>query len=82
MKGEQLKIFDLIMEERKRQDRLWGADRSLPNSVWITILIEEIGEAAQALLKCRGEDLKIELIHSAAVLFAWLENIFREEKSK
>ena len=39
-----------IYHERIRQDEKWGADRSLHPSLWLTILVEEVGEVAEAIL--------------------------------
>lgn len=67
------RIFTLITIERQRQDAKWGALRQMPNEVWLTILAEEVGEAAQAALKRNESNLIPELIQVAAVAVAWLE---------
>jgi NTP pyrophosphatase (non-canonical NTP hydrolase) len=67
-------IFNLIAEERKRQDIKWGANRDQHDMIWLTILIEEVGETAEAILK-HLPTVKDELIQVAAVAVAWLENI-------
>ena len=71
-------IFAEIIAERKRQDEKWGANRNLEHSFWLMILVEEVGEAAMAILK-GTPNLKKELIQIAAVVVAWLENIERNE---
>ena len=67
-------IFVSVVEERWRQDEKWG--REFPgrrDSFWYTILLEEIGEVAETILKGQTKDMEKELIQCAAVIFAWLE---------
>ncbi len=66
----------LVVQERKRQDEKWGANRNLDNTVWLTILSEEVGESAEAILK-RMPSLQKEIIQVAAVALAWLECVLR-----
>lgn len=68
---------ELVREERKRQMAKWGKqDHSL--YVWVAILMEEVGEAAQAALhqtfggKAKGT-FGIEIIHVAAVAVQIIE---------
>jgi NTP pyrophosphatase (non-canonical NTP hydrolase) len=79
-------ILHDIIAERERQDTKWGVQTNTPE-VWLTILAEEVGEAAQEVLTKRvGEagnghgDIREELIQAAAVLVAWVEQIDREER--
>jgi NTP pyrophosphatase (non-canonical NTP hydrolase) len=91
-------IFALVIEERKRQDRLMAlgkfaftcADKDgLTNAEKLTVLIEETGEVARAILNlsqlasdallknrvvCEYK-LQEELIQVAAVAVAWLESL-------
>lgn len=60
--------------ERERQLERWGEQHHSAGD-WMLILQEEIGEAAQAILQARSEDFKEELIQSAAVIIAWLEDV-------
>ena len=69
-----IEIINDIIEERERQDKKWGANRDLPHTFWLTILAEESGEAAKAILQ-GTPNLKDELIQVAAVAVAWIENI-------
>lgn len=71
-----LSVLDLITEERGRQDAKWGANRNLRNVEWLTILMEEIGEVAKAMLEDQNH-VRHELIQVAAVAVAWLECIDR-----
>jgi NTP pyrophosphatase (non-canonical NTP hydrolase) len=69
------KIFELINIERDKQDAKWGTlPRYLSDVVWLTVLMEEVGECAQAILKCNWVNLKVEIIQVATVAIAWLED--------
>lgn len=74
-KNKQDDIFELIREERKRQDEKWGADRHQDGILWTTILVEEVGEVAKDVLDLNTENLKKELVQVAAVVVCWLESI-------
>lgn len=66
--------LDLITMERRRQDKKWGTefpDRS--DDRWLSILTEESGEAAHAILSGDEENLVDEIVQIAAVAVAWLE---------
>ena len=80
----QWRIFEQILEEREHQDLLWGpTSHDLP--FWMTILLEELGEAAEAALAdvtLEGEGshhnlliCRAELIQVAAVAMAAIEDI-------
>ncbi len=63
-----------VIAERKRQDAKWGRDFLTRNDDrWLAILTEEVGEAAQAILKGDEANLLEEVMQCAAVCFAWLE---------
>ena len=61
-----------ITAERERQDAKWGIQRH-PVHVWNTILGEEVGEVANAILEDDIEGLKKELIQVAAVALSFAE---------
>lgn len=71
-------ILQDIFEERLRQDKKWGpqhhdADR------WLLILMEEVGEASNAVLEDQGDyqHFREELIQVAAVAVSvveWIDN--------
>ncbi len=66
-------IFDAITVERRRQDEKWGIQAHLPG-MWLAILVEEVGEAATALLESGdGPEWRKELIQIAAVAVATIE---------
>ena len=76
-------IYGRLLDERAKQDAKWG-EQNHDDYVWLAILSEEVGEAAQAILKCNDpndappgvwqeKDIELELIQSAAVILAWLE---------
>ncbi|KKN08330.1 hypothetical protein LCGC14_1057930 [marine sediment metagenome] len=68
--------FELdVLEERQRQDEKWGTQRHGGN-LWLTILVEEVGEISRVLLEDLGPNLlRRELIQVAAVCRAWVEHI-------
>lgn len=77
----------MVESERQRQDERWGEQRhGMP--VWLAVLMEEAGEASQAVLRLRTiplEDghrrrlaihaLQSEVVQVAAVAVAMLEHI-------
>jgi NTP pyrophosphatase (non-canonical NTP hydrolase) len=70
-----IEIFTLINDERDKQDKKWGAlPRHLSDVVWLTILIEEVGEVGRAILQHDWINLKLEIIQVATVAVAWLED--------
>lgn len=69
-----------VVQERHRQEEKWGVQRhSWPE--WITILTEEVGEAAQEACNEHFHDhgdlsrMKEELVQVAAVAVAMVEHI-------
>lgn len=85
-----VRVFDAIHDERIRQERLRaeGRFRYTPDSPdahpfhKLAMLIEEVGEVAEALQQLPEPDhdaVKKELIQVAAIATAWLEGIFDAE---
>jgi NTP pyrophosphatase (non-canonical NTP hydrolase) len=73
-----------VEKERKRQNKKWGRQRH-DHGTWLTILVEEVGEVAQAMQTAKGwgkqsdaNDLYEELIHTAAVAVAIAEQVKEE----
>jgi len=50
-----------------------GSQRHLSDQEWLTILVEEVGEAAKGILDKKPDGLKVEVTQVAAVALAWLE---------
>jgi NTP pyrophosphatase (non-canonical NTP hydrolase) len=74
-------VLSDVDKERTRQEQKWGKQRH-DYGTWLQILIEEVGEAAQAMQKAKGwgkdsdaSDLYEELIHTAAVAVAIAEQV-------
>lgn len=79
--------IDQIRIERLRQIELWGEDGK-SNPLWLTIITEELGEVAEAILDLRDaqangsarqrhharEHLLDEITQVAATAVAWLED--------
>lgn len=68
-------VFMDVAKEMDRQVRKWGVQRHDP-TLWITILLEEVGEVAKAALETwhqgkdddpKGEQYRTELVHVMAV---------------
>lgn len=77
MRNSQREIFEAIAAERDNQNAKWGEgsirDRSL--AVGYTVLGEEVGEVARAILEGDAEGLRLELVQVAAVAVAILESL-------
>ena len=70
-----------VLHERERQDAKWGEQNHDPFT-YLVVLIEEVGELAQAALHSRfggrhAEALRMEAVHTAAVALAIVECIDR-----
>lgn len=73
----QKKILQLVRNERLRQDRKWGVQNH-PPCKWITIAVEELGEAAEAALEDKYDQYVKELVECAASCVAAIECIVRQ----
>ena len=62
---------NLIQTERNAQDAKWGEQRH-SDEKWLTILLEELGETAEAVLENNDEALLVEVVQVAAVLENWV----------
>lgn len=67
------RIFELVLAERRHQDEKWGKQSHDPDR-WHTILSEEVGEVAKAVLE-NDIALARELIQVIAVCVCWLEQL-------
>lgn len=72
-------VLEMVALERERQLGKWGRQHH-PDPVWIAILGEEFGEAAQEVLRGHfggkdDEDLLAELVQVAAVAVAHIEDL-------
>jgi NTP pyrophosphatase (non-canonical NTP hydrolase) len=77
----QNKIINEILQERKKQDIKWGSiPRFFTREYWITILVEEVGEASKAILSGHEENYRQEMIQVAAVAIAAIEDFDYNEK--
>lgn len=61
------KIFNLILEERKRQDEKHGKNSHSP-TLWLSIMTEEVGETARAInefsFDCNNKIQQIEQVNN------------------
>ena len=67
------KVLAAIDAERERQLGIWG-DQHRNSAIWGLILVEEVGEFAQAALEGRTDDAMEEILQTAAVCVAMLED--------
>lgn len=82
------KVLDDINSERINQDEKWGIQRHSYH-VWFSILVEEVGEVAEALQKgsvayksTDADNLYKELIQVAAVATAIAEQVRELDESE
>lgn len=66
-------VYRAVDRERQRQDTQWGADADYAPLRWLRILVEEIGEVAQALDGGTEAEVRTELVQVAASAVWWLE---------
>lgn len=66
-----------VFRERERQDDLWG-QQDHDESVWMTILMEEVGEAAKACFENDTDNYREELVQVAEVAVAMVEAFDRK----
>ena len=73
-----------VETERQFQNTKWGGIEGawpIPDGVKLAVLLEEVGEVANALLEGKREiDLRHELIQVAAVATRWAETLGASEK--
>jgi NTP pyrophosphatase (non-canonical NTP hydrolase) len=81
MPSSETTILLEVAGERGNQLKKWGVQRHT-DAVWLTILHEETGEAARAILEADEENLRAELIQVAAVAAAWIEDIDRRRADR
>lgn len=65
-----------VRAERERQDELWGPveDRDGSFGFWLAVLVEEVGEVANAMLEeMPWDEVRTELVQVAAVCQVWAE---------
>lgn len=79
MKAEYYKALALIRKERNRQVDKFGEQHHDFN-LWMSILLEEIGEACKDALHDRYEECFKELIEVSAVAVAILEDFISKNK--
>ena len=70
-------VLEDVLAERERQDLLWGDQKTNTDFVWALIAFEELGEVANDLNDDKLETAYVEIIQTAAVLFAWAESLRR-----
>ena len=81
-------VLSEILRERQRQDDKWGEPNHTPDR-WLVILMEEVGEASNAVLNahyCSAlsdlREYRREMIQVAAVAVAAIESLDRCEAKR
>lgn len=75
------KLLDLVNAENRRQIGIWGL-QDLPAYTWLTILQEETGEIAQAVLECARREDRIHVVDEsiqAATLVLKIAKMYLEK---
>lgn len=86
------RAIDDVITERVRQINKWGGPESdgienpsCPNPVRLRVLVEEVGEVAEAMGRPEDgngrHDLRSELVQVAAVAVAWIEGLDGEKEA-
>ena len=70
-------VMEDVLAERERQDFMWGDQKTNTDFVRALIAFEELGEVAKDLNDGKLEAAYVEVIQTAAVLFAWAESLRR-----
>lgn len=73
IKGSNKQFRLRVKEERKRQHELYG-ERQHYDVEWLTLLVEEIGEIAEAIVQNKPEQMRKEMIQAAALIQTWWTN--------
>ncbi|TXH19720.1 MAG: hypothetical protein E6R03_00125 [Hyphomicrobiaceae bacterium] len=77
--GKDTAAVELIQDERRRQDDKWGTQANAI-SVWLTVLMEEVGELSEAALHAQfggpaANNVRMEATQVAAVAQALLQAV-------
>lgn len=73
--------LDHVRRERERQDMKWGPSHARPVPS-LAVLVEEVGEVAEAINERSALGVHDELVQVAAVAVAMLEGIYRGDVPK
>lgn len=65
-------VLGEVVAERECQDKTWGV-QDHNEFVWLTILMEELGEASESALEDESSQYRQELVQVAAVAVAAIE---------
>jgi len=68
-------VLSQILDRRKLQNEKWGYPQYHTIEGWLAILVEEVGEVAEAILEKNPSDIRDELIDVAAVAVAAIEHM-------
>ena len=74
------RISDEAIAEQIEQLRKWGYRQNQDDGIWLAVLVEEVGEVANAICDGGGTlegvlNMRAELIQVAAVAMSWVDVI-------
>ncbi len=81
MNNSQKEFIELVLKERLRQNELFGVQNNT-DEVWLSILVEEVGEVAQAIQNKDFANFNEEIVQIAAVATAWYEARHASDESE
>jgi len=70
-------VLENVLEERERQDELYGDQINHSDENWNVIATEENGKVARAIWEQDAGHMYEEIIQACAVYFAWAEAVHR-----
>ena len=70
-------VIQDVLNERTRQNDIWGDQVQNTSDRWNVIAVEEVGEVARSIYEEDDLNLYKEIIQTAAVYVAWAEAIRR-----
>ena len=70
-------VIEAINRECERQIEIWG-EQHHNNLVWLLILLEEVGEVCESIIKFDPAQTNTELIQCVAVIASWLGDDSRD----
>lgn len=73
-------ILDLIREELRHQEDLWGANRVRDAHLWLVVLGEEYGEVCRASLEHDEQQFISELVDVAAVAISAIQSVMLDAR--
>lgn len=74
-------VLEAVVAERERQEKVYGVQNHA-NNFWNVLTTKHIGDISRRIQEQDDNKLFIELVQTAAVLFAWAEAMHLNNKKK